>query len=133
MFQEIGNVETWSKAIEKDITIVSRTLEEAHRGGLSEHYIYQHNNCREIWNIKRTRRRGLAVMKQMYSFYSAPLSVCRSHSEVGAFFPTFPVGSSRAPSTLRYQSVAVNNIDQINISRRVTLRLSISSIFLRKF
>jgi hypothetical protein len=30
--KEIGNVETWSRAIEKDTAIISRTLEEAHRG-----------------------------------------------------------------------------------------------------
>ncbi|KAI6196359.1 Biogenesis of lysosome-related organelles complex 1 subunit 1 [Aphelenchoides besseyi] len=30
-FQEIGNVDTWSKAIEKDTAIISQTLEEAHK------------------------------------------------------------------------------------------------------
>ncbi|KAI6171226.1 Biogenesis of lysosome-related organelles complex 1 subunit 1 [Aphelenchoides bicaudatus] len=29
--KEIGNVETWSRAIEKDTTIISQTLEQAHR------------------------------------------------------------------------------------------------------
>lgn len=34
--KEIGNVETWSRAIEKEVTVISRTLEEAHKGnGLS--------------------------------------------------------------------------------------------------
>ncbi|KAI6193790.1 Biogenesis of lysosome-related organelles complex 1 subunit 1 [Aphelenchoides besseyi] len=31
LFQEIGNVDTWSKAIEKDTAIISQTLEEAHK------------------------------------------------------------------------------------------------------
>jgi len=29
--KEIGNVETWSRAIEKDIIVISRTLEQAHK------------------------------------------------------------------------------------------------------
>jgi len=32
--KEIGNVETWSRAIEKDTAIISRTLEQAHKARL---------------------------------------------------------------------------------------------------